>query len=76
MARQADIEEAENKKGDNADFKTMEWDRTCTDKLCCLIFIIFIASVVAITGYAFTEGDPRKIITPYDSVGNLCGAPG
>ena len=73
MARQKDIDEADNRKGDNSEFSTIKWDRTCTDKLCCLVFIIFIASIVAITGYAFTEGDPRKIITPFDSQGHLCG---
>lgn len=51
----------------------MKWDRSCTDVLCCIIFLVFIASMVGITGYAVTQGDPRKIITPFDSVGNRCG---
>lgn len=52
MARQADIEEAHKKKeGSTEEFKTIAWERTCTDKLCCLIFIAFIVSLVGITGY-------------------------
>jgi len=30
--------------------------------------------MLGITGYAVSTGDPMKIITPFDSVGNKCGA--
>lgn len=30
--------------------------------------------MLGITGYAMTEGNPYNIITPFDSVGNRCGA--
>lgn len=73
MVREADIKEANEKKSNDPPFKTINWERTCTDKLCCLIFIAFIGSIIGLTGYAFTNGDPRRIITPFDSVGNLCG---
>jgi len=29
--------------------------------------------MVGITGYGVTKGDPYKIITPFDSLGNQCG---
>ena len=74
-ARQKDIEEADKKKNE-VEFKTIAWERTCTDLICCLIFVVFIASMVAITGYGMSQGDPYKIITPFDSVGNQCGQPG
>jgi hypothetical protein len=32
--------------------------------------------MIGITGYGLTKGDPHKIITPFDSVGNQCGQPG
>lgn len=32
--------------------------------------------MVGITGYGLSRGDPYKIITPFDSVGNQCGQPG
>lgn len=77
MARQADIEAAEKQKADDkSNFKTIAWERSCTDWLCCAIFLVFIASMVGITGYGLSKGDPYKIITPYDSVGNQCGMPG
>jgi choline transporter-like protein 2/4/5 len=73
MVRQADIDEA-NKPENKITKKGIEWDRSCTDMLCCLIFVAFIASMFFITGYAVSEGDPVRIITPFDSVGNRCGA--
>ena len=32
--------------------------------------------MLAIGGYGLAEGDPLKIITPFDSDGNQCGLPG
>lgn len=72
MVRKSDIEEAEKHKLTDAD-KGIKWERSCTDVICCIIFLVFIASMIGITGYAISEGDPYKIITPYDSVGNKCG---
>jgi len=51
MARQADIEEAnkaENKL--EAGDKGMKWERSCTDMLCCILFLGF---VVAMVGASF-----------------------
>ena len=52
----------------------MKWERSCTDIICCIVFLVFLASMLGITGYAVANGDPMKIITPFDSVGNKCGA--
>jgi hypothetical protein len=64
MVLQKDKDEAEQKKGDN-DFKTVEMNRTCTDKLCCLLFLVFIATMVGITGYSIKNGNPEAMITPF-----------
>lgn len=40
----------------------------------CLVFIAHIVSLFVIFGYAKTNGDPYKIITPLDADGNTCGA--
>lgn len=48
-------------------------NRSCTDPLCCIIFLLFIASMVGITGYALSNGNPYAMITPFDSNGNRCG---
>ncbi|XP_055898138.1 choline transporter-like protein 2 isoform X2 [Biomphalaria glabrata] len=48
-------------------------NRSCTDIICCIIFIIFLMgmAVVSIVGYA--RGDPIRLIYPTDSHGNICG---
>jgi len=74
MVRQADKDEAEKEKANN-DFKTIEMNRSCTDTICCILFVVFIASMVGITGYAVKNGDPMAMITPFDSNGNRCGMP-
>ena len=75
MVRQSDIDEAnkdENKL--KPEDKGIKWDRSCTDVICCLIFLVQLGSMIGITGYAISEGDPLKMLTPFDSVGNKCGA--
>lgn len=52
----------------------MKWERSCTDILCCLIFTAFLVVMVGLSGYALKNGDPKNILTPFDSVGNKCGA--
>lgn len=47
--------------------------RSCTDPLCCVIFLLFIITIVALGAYGFTEGDISKLTTPFDSEGNQCG---
>uniref|UniRef100_A0A8C2X7P3 Choline transporter-like protein n=1 Tax=Cyclopterus lumpus TaxID=8103 RepID=A0A8C2X7P3_CYCLU len=50
--------------------------RSCTDILCCLIFIIVILSYVALGIVAWLHGDPRKVLHPTDSYGQFCGQKG
>uniref|UniRef100_A0A3Q3JWV0 Choline transporter-like protein n=1 Tax=Monopterus albus TaxID=43700 RepID=A0A3Q3JWV0_MONAL len=50
--------------------------RSCTDVLCCLIFIIVILSYVALGIVAWLHGDPRKVLYPTDSHGQFCGQEG
>ncbi|KAK0065696.1 choline transporter-like protein 2 [Biomphalaria pfeifferi] len=47
--------------------------RSCTDVICCLIFIIFLGGLVVVAYFAFMYGDPQLLIYPRDSNGNLCG---
>uniref|UniRef100_UPI003AAFCB6D choline transporter-like protein 5-A n=1 Tax=Centroberyx gerrardi TaxID=166262 RepID=UPI003AAFCB6D len=47
--------------------------RSCTDVLCCLIFIIVILAYVALGIVAWLHGDPRKVLHPTDSYGQFCG---
>ena len=50
-------------------------DRSCTDILCCLIWFCWTGVMIAISIYAFIQGDPQKILTKFDSDGNRCGFP-
>ncbi|XP_070701125.1 choline transporter-like protein 5-A [Pempheris klunzingeri] len=50
--------------------------RSCTDVLCCLIFIIVIISYVALGIVAWLHGDPKKVLHPTDSYGQFCGQKG
>ncbi|KAF3698835.1 Choline transporter-like protein 5-A Solute carrier family 44 member 5-A [Channa argus] len=47
--------------------------RSCTDVMCCLIFIIVIFSYIALGILAWFHGDPRKVLYPTDSYGQFCG---
>lgn len=47
--------------------------RSCTDIICCLIFIIFVAGLVVVGYFAFTYGNPRLLLYPMNSQKELCG---
>jgi len=55
-------------------FKGPLKDRSCTDCICCIVFIIFLVGMGAVSIWAFMNGDPTKLIYPTDSDGNLCGS--
>jgi hypothetical protein len=48
-------------------------DRSCTDVFMCILFCLFLLCMVCVSIYGFSAGDPYKIITPFDSEGNICG---
>jgi len=50
--------------------------RSCTDPLCLLLFLAFLAGWVLVAVMGFMGGDISKVIYPTDSDGNICGAPG
>ncbi|ESO92820.1 hypothetical protein LOTGIDRAFT_120296 [Lottia gigantea] len=49
-------------------------NRSCTDVLCCLIFLIFVVGMVVCSALGYAHGDPTKLVYPTDSDGNLCGS--
>uniref|UniRef100_A0A8C1TB51 Choline transporter-like protein n=1 Tax=Cyprinus carpio TaxID=7962 RepID=A0A8C1TB51_CYPCA len=49
--------------------------RGCTDIICCIFFIVAIVGYVAVGILAWTHGDPRKVIYPTDSLGQLLFKP-
>ena len=47
--------------------------RSVTDCLCCLIFIAAIVGFCGASAYGWSNGDPKKLLTAWDSDGNGCG---
>jgi len=76
MVRQSDIDDAQ--KDDNKlkkEDKGIKWERSCTDCLCCMVFLAFLVAMVGCSFLAITKGDPERMLTPFDSDGNRCGMP-
>ena len=46
---------------------------TCTDIICTIIFLIFIAGLVVVSVFAYINGKPEELVLPHDSYGNICG---
>ncbi|XP_060561474.1 choline transporter-like protein 2 [Ruditapes philippinarum] len=47
--------------------------RSCTDIICCLIFVVFVLGLVVVGYFAFTYGNPRLLLYPMNSDKELCG---
>ncbi|CAG2236249.1 SLC44A2_4_5 [Mytilus edulis] len=54
-------------------FKGPIKNRSCTDIICCLLFIVFFTGMIICTVIGYTRGDPYKLILPTDSKGQICG---
>jgi hypothetical protein len=48
-------------------------ERQCTDKLCCLLFVVFVVGFVGILSYGLANGDPDKLAISWDSDSRGCG---
>jgi hypothetical protein len=75
-ARQEDIDKANEAKEEfmkGCPEGGIAWERSCTDTLCCIIFLAFLVAMLGVSGWAIGTGDPYNIIMPFDSVGNKCG---
>uniref|UniRef100_A0A8D2KV47 Choline transporter-like protein n=1 Tax=Varanus komodoensis TaxID=61221 RepID=A0A8D2KV47_VARKO len=47
--------------------------RSCTDVICCVIFMVFIAGYIVVGILAWLYGDPRQVLYPRNSTGFYCG---
>ncbi|XP_029355430.1 choline transporter-like protein 5-B isoform X3 [Echeneis naucrates] len=75
MARKTDIPSpyyGEPRKFD-PNFRGPVQNRSCTDVVCCVIFVIVIFGYIALGTVAWIHGDPRKVVYPTDSHGQFCG---
>ena len=67
-----------NYKGDDFNIRTDLMkdpfnNRRCTDIFCCLIFVVFLGGMGALTYYGYAHGDPNKLVSPIDGDGKICG---
>ncbi|XP_069775693.1 choline transporter-like protein 4 [Narcine bancroftii] len=51
-------------------------NRSCTDIICCIIFMVFILGYMVVGIVAWLYGDPREVIYPRNSTGMYCGIGG
>ncbi|XP_035504018.2 choline transporter-like protein 5-B isoform X2 [Scophthalmus maximus] len=75
MARKTDVPSSyygEPRKFD-PNFRGPVHKRSCTDVVCCVIFVIVILGYIALGTVAWIHGDPRKVVYPTDSHGQFCG---
>ncbi|OAF64815.1 hypothetical protein A3Q56_07463 [Intoshia linei] len=54
-------------------FKGPLKNRSCTDIIFLILFIVGIVGMGFVAVLAFVRGDPTKLIYPTDSNGNICG---
>ncbi|XP_075943869.1 choline transporter-like protein 5-B isoform X1 [Anarhichas minor] len=75
MARKTDVPSSyygEPRKYD-PNFRGPVHNRSCTDVVCCVIFIVVILGYIALGTVAWIHGDPRKVVYPTNSRGQFCG---
>ncbi|XP_068106385.1 choline transporter-like protein 4 [Hyperolius riggenbachi] len=54
-------------------FKGPIKNRSCTDIICCILFMVFILGYIVVGIIAWLYGDPRQVIYPRNSTGFYCG---
>ncbi|XP_045860243.1 choline transporter-like protein 4 isoform X1 [Meles meles] len=68
--------------GDEACGKPVKYDpsfrgpirnRSCTDIICCILFLVFILGYIVVGIVAWVYGDPRQVLYPRNSTGAYCG---
>ncbi|KAK6493938.1 choline transporter-like protein 1 [Huso huso] len=61
-----------SKEGSKRKWKPLE-DRSCTDIPWLLIFVLFCVGMGLICGFAVATGAAARLVSGYDSYGNICG---
>lgn len=49
-------------------------NRSCTDIICCILFVLVILGYLAVGILAWLYGDPRHVLYPRNSTGWFCGS--
>eukprot|EP01016_Furgasonia_blochmanni_P055586 TRINITY_DN9332_c0_g1_i2.p1 TRINITY_DN9332_c0_g1~~TRINITY_DN9332_c0_g1_i2.p1 ORF type:complete len:660 (-),score=111.00 TRINITY_DN9332_c0_g1_i2:60-2039(-) len=48
-------------------------ERSCTDAICCVLFVAFIGAMCYVAAVGYNKGDPQKLATPFDPDRKACG---
>lgn len=48
-------------------------NRSCTDIICCVLFMVVLLGYIAVGILAWLYGDPRHVLNPRNSTGMFCG---
>ncbi|XP_032254355.1 choline transporter-like protein 4 [Phoca vitulina] len=48
-------------------------NRSCTDIICCVLFLVFVLGYIVVGIVAWVYGDPRQVLYPRNSTGAYCG---
>lgn len=48
-------------------------NRGCTDMICVVFFLVFVATMLGSAFYGLVKGEPGAMIAPYDFTNSLCG---
>ncbi|KAL5108710.1 Choline transporter-like protein 2 [Taenia crassiceps] len=48
-------------------------NRSCTDTICCALFVVCILLLACVAGFSYLTGDFRRIVFPKDSHAKICG---
>lgn len=51
----------------------INFNRGCTDFLCAIVFLAFIATMFGAATYGLIKGNPKAMIKPYDFTMSICG---
>ena len=54
-------------------YPDLDKNRSCTDILCIIIFILFVVGWVVVGTVAFAKGDPARLLMPNDFRDEICG---
>eukprot|EP00357_Protocruzia_adherens_P016646 CAMPEP_0114994920 /NCGR_PEP_ID=MMETSP0216-20121206/13420_1 /TAXON_ID=223996 /ORGANISM="Protocruzia adherens, Strain Boccale" /LENGTH=705 /DNA_ID=CAMNT_0002358861 /DNA_START=108 /DNA_END=2225 /DNA_ORIENTATION=+ len=51
----------------------IERERTCTDKLCCIFFVVTVLATITLTIYTYSEGELKYLVHGTDFRASPCG---
>ncbi|RUS76953.1 hypothetical protein EGW08_015273, partial [Elysia chlorotica] len=54
-------------------FKGPIHNRSCTDVICCFLFVICLLGMGIVSIIGYVHGDPSRLVNPTDSHGDICG---